>query len=81
MPISLPLLAAIGLPDADVTLTRRAGLLHDIGGHGIPATIWDKPGPLTTAERERIRLHLYYTERMLARSAMLAVGIDRRLTP
>jgi HD-GYP domain-containing protein (c-di-GMP phosphodiesterase class II) len=61
-----------GLPDADVTLTRRAGLLHDIGGHGIPATIWDKPGPLTTAERERIRLHPYYTERMLARPAMLA---------
>jgi HD-GYP domain-containing protein (c-di-GMP phosphodiesterase class II)/DNA-binding CsgD family transcriptional regulator len=61
-----------GLPDADVILTRRAGLLHDIGGHGIPATIWDKPGPLTTAERERVRLHPYYTERMLARPAMLA---------
>jgi HD-GYP domain-containing protein (c-di-GMP phosphodiesterase class II) len=62
----------IGLPDAEVVLTRRAGLLHDIGGHGIPVTIWDKPGPLTTAERERVRLHPYYTERMLARPAMLA---------
>ena len=62
----------VGLPEPDVALTRRAGLLHDIGGHGIPATIWDKPGPLTTAERERVRLHPYYAERMLARPAMLA---------
>jgi HD-GYP domain-containing protein (c-di-GMP phosphodiesterase class II) len=62
----------IGLGEPEVLLARRAGLLHDIGGHGIPATIWDKPGPLTTAERERVRLHSYYTERMLARPAMLA---------
>jgi HD-GYP domain-containing protein (c-di-GMP phosphodiesterase class II) len=62
----------VGLPEPDVVLTRRAGLLHDIGGHGIPATILDKPGPLTIAERERVRLHPYYTERMLARPAMLA---------
>jgi HD-GYP domain-containing protein (c-di-GMP phosphodiesterase class II) len=62
----------MGLPDHEVVVTRRAGLLHDIGGHGIPATIWDKPGPLTTAERERVRLHPYYTERMLARPATLA---------
>ena len=62
----------IGLPEAEVVLTRRAGLVHDLGGHGIPVTIWDKPGPLTTAERERVRLHPYYTERMLARPAMLA---------
>jgi len=62
----------VGLSEAEVVLTRRAGLLHDVGGHGIPATIWDKPGPLTTAERERVRLHPYYTERMLARPALLA---------
>jgi HD-GYP domain-containing protein (c-di-GMP phosphodiesterase class II) len=62
----------LGLPDRDVVLTRRAGLLHDVGGHGIPATIWDKPGPLSTAERERVRLHPYYTERMLARPQLLA---------
>jgi HD-GYP domain-containing protein (c-di-GMP phosphodiesterase class II) len=61
-----------GLPEPEALLTRRAGLLHDIGTHGIPVTILDKPGPLTAAERERIRLHPYYTERMLARPAMLA---------
>jgi HD-GYP domain-containing protein (c-di-GMP phosphodiesterase class II) len=38
----------------------------------VPNTIWDKPGPLTEAERERVRLHPYYTERMLARPEALA---------
>src|SRR5207244_6202794 len=33
-----------GLPDADVTALRRAGLVHDIGLHGMPATLLDKPG-------------------------------------
>ena len=60
------------LPDSDVTAARRAALLHDIGLHGIPATILDKPGPLTASEAERLRLHAYYAERMLARPPALA---------
>lgn len=61
-----------GLPDSDVAAVRRAGLVHDIGLHGIPATILDKPGPLAAAERERLRMHPYYTDRMLARPDGLA---------
>ena len=61
-----------GLPAADVTAVRRAGLVHDIGLHGIPATILDKPGPLSERETERLRMHPYYTERMLARPETLA---------
>lgn len=61
-----------GLPDAEATAVRRAGLVHDLGLHGIPATILDKPGPLTDSERERLRMHPYYTERMLARLPALA---------
>ena len=38
----------------------------------MPNTIWDKPGPLTDAEWERVRLHPYYAERMLARPEALA---------
>ena len=34
--------------------------------------IWDKRGPLTPAEMERVRLHPYLTERMLAFSPALA---------
>jgi putative nucleotidyltransferase with HDIG domain len=62
----------LGLPDADAVLARRAGLLHDLGRTGVPNSIWDKPGPLTDGERERVRLHPYYTERALARPASLA---------
>jgi HD-GYP domain-containing protein (c-di-GMP phosphodiesterase class II) len=61
-----------GLPEADVVALRRAGLVHDIGLHAIPATILDKPGPLSERETERLRMHSYYTERMLARPAPLA---------
>jgi HD-GYP domain-containing protein (c-di-GMP phosphodiesterase class II) len=63
---------AAGLADEAVTGLRRAGLVHDLGRSGVPNTIWDKPGPLTNAERERVRLHAYYTERMLARPEPLA---------
>jgi HD-GYP domain-containing protein (c-di-GMP phosphodiesterase class II)/DNA-binding CsgD family transcriptional regulator len=61
-----------GLPADAVTELRRAALVHDLGRTGVPNTIWDKPGPLTDAERERVRLHPYYTERVLARPDALA---------
>jgi len=61
-----------GLPAAEAATVRRAGLVHDLGLHGISAAILDKPGPLTAAERERLRMHPYYTERMLARPTTLA---------
>jgi len=70
-----------GLPAADVAAVRRAGLLHDVGMHGVPATILDKPGPLTATESERLRLHAYYTERVLARPTALArIGAIAALT-
>jgi HD-GYP domain-containing protein (c-di-GMP phosphodiesterase class II) len=46
--------------------------LHDLGRTGVPNTIWDKPGPLTAGEWERVRLHTYYTERILSRSGDLS---------
>ena len=51
---------------------RRAGLVHDLGRLGVSNAIWDKRGPLSAAELERVRLHPYLTERMLASSAGLA---------
>jgi HD-GYP domain-containing protein (c-di-GMP phosphodiesterase class II) len=63
--------ARTGLPDDEVQRVRRAGLVHDLGRAGVPNTIWDKAAPLTTVEAERIRLHSYYTERMLTRPAAL----------
>ncbi|MGH2951881.1 MAG: HD domain-containing phosphohydrolase [Solirubrobacterales bacterium] len=63
---------AYGMPDGEVTELRRAALLHDLGRLGISNAIWDKQGPLTGAELERVRLHPYLTERMLAPSPALA---------
>ena len=63
---------AAGLPERDVLTVKRAGLVHDLGRTGIANSIWDKPGALTEGERERVRLHAYYTERMLRRPAALA---------
>ena len=63
-----------GLSLDDVVIVRRAGLLHDLGRLGVSNTIWDKPGPLTDAEIERVRLHPYLTDRMLARVAPLAAS-------
>ena len=34
----------------------------------MPAAVWQKPGPLTTDERERVRLHACHGERALCRS-------------
>lgn len=64
--------SGLGLPGADVTDARRAGLLHDIGLHGVPATILEKARSLTSSETERVRLHPYFAERMLARPPQLA---------
>lgn len=63
-----------GHPEAEVRRLRRAGLLHDLGRAGVPNTIWDKPGPLTAVERDRVELHSYYTDRMLRRVPGLAAA-------
>ncbi len=60
-----------GMSGDDVVTVRRAGLLHDLGRLGVSNTVWDKPGPLSQAAFERVRLHPYLTDRMLARVAAL----------
>ena len=70
-----------GLPPAEADAVRRAGLIHDIGLHGVPATILEKPGRLTPTESERLRVQAYYTERVLGRPAALArIGAIAALT-
>lgn len=59
---------ASGLAPDDVTSLRRAALVHDLGRVCIPNSVWDKPGPLTRTERERMELHPLRTEQLLARS-------------
>jgi HD-GYP domain-containing protein (c-di-GMP phosphodiesterase class II) len=63
---------AAGLPYDDATALRRAALVHDLGRLGVSNSIWDKRAALTLGERERLRMHPYLTERMLASSPPLA---------
>jgi HD-GYP domain-containing protein (c-di-GMP phosphodiesterase class II) len=60
------------LSEAETTSLRRAGWLHDLGRAAVPTIVWERPGPLTTAEWELVRLHPYHTERILSRSQTLA---------
>jgi HD-GYP domain-containing protein (c-di-GMP phosphodiesterase class II) len=63
----------LGFSEEAVTTLRRAALVHDFGTTGVPNSIWDKPGPLTRAEFDRVELHPMLTEQMLRRSPALAV--------
>jgi HD-GYP domain-containing protein (c-di-GMP phosphodiesterase class II) len=65
-----------GLDAAACDALRHAGLVHDLGRVAVENGIWDKPSPLTTAEWERVRLHPYYTERILARCRPLAALVE-----
>jgi HD-GYP domain-containing protein (c-di-GMP phosphodiesterase class II) len=53
-------------PD-ETRLVRRAALVHDLGRFGVPGTILGKPGPLSPTDRERMRLHVYFVERIFQR--------------
>jgi HD-GYP domain-containing protein (c-di-GMP phosphodiesterase class II) len=63
---------AMNLASDEVEQLRRAALVHDLGKLGVSNAIWDKPGSLTAGEQERVRIHPYLTERMLASSPALA---------
>lgn len=56
------------LPEEEGTALWRAALVHDFGTTAVPNSIWDKPGALTRAERDRVELHTMLTEQMLRRS-------------
>ena len=63
---------ALGCSRAEVSAVRAAGFFHDLGRVAVPNGVWDKPGALSGGEWERVRLHPYYTERVLERSPPLA---------
>ncbi|MGE3286006.1 MAG: HD domain-containing phosphohydrolase [Pseudonocardia sp.] len=61
-----------GLTDSERTTLRCAALLHDLGRAAVSSRIWDSPGPLGAADLERVRLHPYWTDRILRRCPGLA---------
>jgi HD-GYP domain-containing protein (c-di-GMP phosphodiesterase class II) len=64
--------AACGLGVDEAAIVRRAGLVHDIGIVGVPSGVWDRSGRLSAEAWERVRLHPYLSERILARCPGLA---------
>jgi HD-GYP domain-containing protein (c-di-GMP phosphodiesterase class II)/DNA-binding CsgD family transcriptional regulator len=65
-------IVAMGLGVEASRIVRLAGLVHDVGRVGVANGIWDKPGPLSTDEWEKVRLHPYHTERVLSRCPALS---------
>jgi HD-GYP domain-containing protein (c-di-GMP phosphodiesterase class II) len=60
----------LGMAEPEVALVRRAGLVHSLGRTGVPNSIWDKPGTLSVAERERMQLYPYLTDRILRHGSL-----------
>ena len=52
----------LGFANGEITTLRRAALLHDLGTTAVPNSIWDKPGPLTRAEFDRVERQPMLTE-------------------
>lgn len=61
-----------GLKTDELAMIHRAAAVHDLGRVAVPVRIWQKPGRLTPDEWERVRLHPYYSERILSHSPFLA---------
>ncbi|MBM3940164.1 MAG: HD domain-containing protein [SAR202 cluster bacterium] len=63
---------ALRMPPLAIEQVEVAALLHDLGDANLPAGMLHKAGPLDQGERERVRGHAYYTERILSASPALA---------
>jgi HD-GYP domain-containing protein (c-di-GMP phosphodiesterase class II) len=70
--IAVGIARRMGLPPSEVADIRRAALVHDLGLIALPGHILLHQGSLSEADREKLRLHPYYTERILSRVPALS---------
>ena len=63
--LALKLGRRLGLPEEELLILHRGGLLHDVGKIGVPAEVLDKPGSLTAEEMELMRSHVTIGARIL----------------
>jgi PAS domain S-box-containing protein/putative nucleotidyltransferase with HDIG domain len=73
--LTVRLARALGIADEEIEHIRRGALLHDIGKMGVPDAILLKPGPLTDAEWEQMRMHPIYSYDLLHQIAFLAPAL------
>jgi HD-GYP domain-containing protein (c-di-GMP phosphodiesterase class II) len=55
----------LGFSDRECVMLRIAAFLHDLGKLAIPSEILEKPGRLTSDERNIMRTHVYFTYQVL----------------
>ncbi|HTP18097.1 MAG TPA: HD domain-containing phosphohydrolase [Solirubrobacteraceae bacterium] len=60
-----------GLGDDARGRVRRAALVHDVGRTSVSTGTWERQGPLSAGELDLVRLHPYWSERVLERSGAL----------
>jgi diguanylate cyclase (GGDEF)-like protein/putative nucleotidyltransferase with HDIG domain len=56
-----------GLAPNEIAALKAGALLHDVGKLAVPPHILNKPGPLTPAEFEKMKIHTIVGAQMLAR--------------
>ncbi|HET6973137.1 MAG TPA: HD domain-containing phosphohydrolase, partial [Pyrinomonadaceae bacterium] len=56
-----------GLSDEEIAALKAGALLHDIGKLAVPPHILNKPGPLTHAEFEKMKIHTVVGAQILGR--------------
>jgi putative nucleotidyltransferase with HDIG domain len=74
--ISLELAQGMNLPEAELVVLRRAGLLHDVGKIGVSDKILAKPGPLNDEEWAAIKRHPVIGFEMLKDVPFLQPALD-----
>src|SRR6478672_2781446 len=57
----------LGLSETEIAALRAGALLHDIGKLAVPAHIINKPGRLTPAEFEKMKIHTVVGAQILSR--------------
>ncbi|MEI7645690.1 MAG: HD domain-containing phosphohydrolase [Chloroflexales bacterium] len=73
--LTVRLAGAMGITGVEIEHIRRGALLHDIGKMGVPDSILLKPGPLTDAEWEQMRMHPVYSYDLLHEIAFLTPAL------
>lgn len=63
--------AQLGLDPQGLRSLEQAAWLHDLGRIAVSNSTWLRPGPLDTVAWEQVRLHAYWTERILSRVEVL----------
>lgn len=69
----------LGLPRGDVEMILFASPMHDVGKLGVPDSILQKPGKLTSEEYSEMQKHTLYGERILSISDAEILRVSREI--